>query len=152
MPGTTADGAEEQALLELERGFTAAAKNRDTAFFERHVAKEYVQIVDGKPVEFRAQLADLKSGQMRIDSAELHDMQARVFGDAAILSLAGEATGTKVLASVGRPDQANRPVEAKPVATASAMTSRSACLGSPITALAPAASCWDGRTIHPGPA
>jgi uncharacterized protein (TIGR02246 family) len=94
MPGMTADGAEERALLDLERGFTAAALNRDMAFFERHVAREYVQIVDGKPVDFGAQLADLTSGQLRIESAALRDMQARVFGDAAIVSLAGEATGT----------------------------------------------------------
>ena len=94
MPGMTADGAEERALLDLERGFTAAAPNRDMAFFERHVASEYVQIVDGKPVDFRAQLAAIKSGQLRIESAALRDMQARVFGDAAIVSLAGEATGT----------------------------------------------------------
>jgi uncharacterized protein (TIGR02246 family) len=94
MPGMTADGAEERALLDIERGFTAAALNRDMAFFERHVAGEYVQIVDGKPVDFRAQLAAIKSGQLRIDSAKLRDMQVRVFGDAAIVSLAGEATGT----------------------------------------------------------
>ena len=35
LPGATADGAEEQALLQIERGFEAAAKNRDIAFFER---------------------------------------------------------------------------------------------------------------------
>ncbi|MFO7691577.1 MAG: DUF4440 domain-containing protein [Vicinamibacterales bacterium] len=94
VPGTTADGADEQALLEIERGFTAAAKNRDIAFFERHVAQEHVQIVDGKPVDFRAQLAAFKSGLLRIESAALRDVQVRVFGDAAIVSLEGEATGT----------------------------------------------------------
>ena len=94
VPGATADGAEERALLELERGFTAAAEKGDMAFFERHVAHEYVQIVDGKPVDFRAQMAELKLGQLRIESAALRDMQVRVFGDAAIVSLAGEATGT----------------------------------------------------------
>jgi len=94
VPGATADGAEEQALLDLERAFTAAAKNRDMAFFDRHVAREIVQIVDGKPVDFRAQLADLKSGLIRIESAALRDMRAHVFGDAAIVSLAGHATGT----------------------------------------------------------
>ena len=94
LPGTTADGVEEQALMEIERGFVEAAKQRDMAFFDRHVAKEYVQIVDGKPVDFRAQLADLKAGLLRMESAALRDMRARVFGDAAIVSLAGEATGT----------------------------------------------------------
>ena len=93
-PGATADGAEEQALLEIERGFTAAAKARDMAFFDRHVAKEYVQIADGKPVNFAAVLADMKSGLLRIDTAELRDMKVHLTGDAAIVSLAGKATGT----------------------------------------------------------
>jgi uncharacterized protein (TIGR02246 family) len=94
LPGATADGADEQALLELERDFMAAAKERDMAFFDRHVAKEYVQIVDGKPVNFAAVLADMKAGLLRIDTAELRDMKVHVTGDAAIVSLAGKATGT----------------------------------------------------------
>ena len=94
-PGSTADGADERALLEIERGFTAAATNSDLAYFERHLAKGYVQVVDGKPVNFAAVLADLKAGRMRIDSAVLHDMTVHVVGDAAIVSLAGEATGTQ---------------------------------------------------------
>jgi uncharacterized protein (TIGR02246 family) len=94
MPGMTADGAEERALLEIERGFVTAAKNRDMAFFDRHVAKEYVQIVDGKPVNFAGQLADLKAGLWTIESATLRDVRVHVFGDAAIVSLSGQATGT----------------------------------------------------------
>jgi len=94
LPGATADGADEQALLELERDFMAAAKARDMAFFDRHVAKEYVQIVDGKPVNFAAVLADMKAGLLRIETAALRDMKVHVAGDAAIVSLAGKATGT----------------------------------------------------------
>jgi ketosteroid isomerase-like protein len=94
LPGTTADGSEEQALLEIERGFVEAMKSRDMAFFDRHVAKEYVQIVDGKPVNFAAVLADMKAGLLRIETAALRDMKAHVTGDVAIVSLAGMATGT----------------------------------------------------------
>ena len=93
-PGMTADGAEEQALLQIERDFVTAAKNRDIAFFERHVGKDYVQVTDGKRVDFAAQLAGLKSGLMRIETAALRDMRVHVVGDAAIVSLAGTATGT----------------------------------------------------------
>lgn len=93
-PGATAGGTEEQALLELERGFTAAAMKRDMAFFDRHVAREYVQVVDGNAVNFAAVLADMKAGTMRIESAALSDMKVHVVGDAAIVSLAGKATGT----------------------------------------------------------
>jgi uncharacterized protein (TIGR02246 family) len=94
LPGTTADGADEQALMEIERGFVEAMKNRDMAFIDRHIAKEYVQIVDGKPVNFAAQLADLKAGLLRIETAALRDMKVHVAGDAAIVSLAGAATGS----------------------------------------------------------
>lgn len=94
LPGTTADGADEQALMEIERGFVEAMKSRDMAFFERHVAKDYVQVANGKPVDFAAQLADLKAGLLRIETAALHDMKVHVAGDAAIVSLAGAATGS----------------------------------------------------------
>jgi len=94
LPGATADGAEEQALLAIERGFVEAMKSRDLAFFDRHVAKEYVQIVDGKPVNFAAQLADLKAGLLRIETAALRDMTVHIAGDTAIVSLAGSATGS----------------------------------------------------------
>jgi len=94
LPGMTADGAEELALAQIERDFVTAAKNRDMAFFGRHVAKEYVQIVDGKPVNFAEQLADLKAGLWTIESATLRDIRVHVFGDAAIVSLSGQATGT----------------------------------------------------------
>jgi len=94
LPGATADGAEEQALLEIGRGFVEAMKSRDMGFFDRHVAKEYVQIVDGKPVSFAAQLADLKAGLLRIETAALRDMKVHVTGDTAVVSLAGAATGS----------------------------------------------------------
>ena len=94
LPGATADGADEQALLEIERGFITAAKNRDMAFFERHVATEYTQVADGKAVNFAAQLADLKAGLVQIETTAIRDMRVHVFGDAALVSLVGEATGT----------------------------------------------------------
>jgi len=94
LPGTTADGAEERALMEIERGFVEAMKSRDMAFIERHVARDYVQVADGKPVNFAALLADLKSGLLRIETVALRDMKVHVAGDAAIVSLAGAATGS----------------------------------------------------------
>lgn len=94
LPGTTADGADEHALMEIEREFITAAKNRDMAFFERTLAREYTQVVDGKPVNFAAQLAELRAGLWRIESTAIRDMNVHVVGDAAIVSLEGEATGT----------------------------------------------------------
>ena len=47
-PGMTADGADEQALLQIERDFVTAAKNRDIAFFERAWRRTPRQAVDGR--------------------------------------------------------------------------------------------------------
>jgi uncharacterized protein (TIGR02246 family) len=94
LPGMTADGAEEQALLQIERDFVTAAKNRDLAFFERTLAREYAQVADGKPVNVAAQLAELKAGLVQIESITLRDMRAHVFGDAAIVSMEAESKVT----------------------------------------------------------
>ena len=94
LPGATADGAEEQALLEIERGFVAAAKTRDVAYFERTLAKEYAQVADGKPVNVAEQLAAMKAGDVHVDTLVIRDMRVHVFGDAAIVSMAAESTGT----------------------------------------------------------
>jgi ketosteroid isomerase-like protein len=93
-PGTTADGAEEQALLQIERDFATAALARDMAFFERTLATEYAQVADGKPVNVAAQLAELKAGRVQIESITMRDMRAHVVGDAAIVSMMAESKGT----------------------------------------------------------
>jgi uncharacterized protein (TIGR02246 family) len=93
MPGKTSDGADERTLLEVERGFIAAVKTRDTSYFERVLAKEYTQVVDGKTVNFAAQLAELKAGLMQVESMDLRDMRAHVVGEAAMVSMTAEARG-----------------------------------------------------------
>ena len=72
---------------------TAATKG-DIAFFERTLAKDYTQAVDGKAVNVAAQLAEFKSGAIRIESMTLRDLRAHVFGDAAIVSMVAESKGT----------------------------------------------------------
>jgi uncharacterized protein (TIGR02246 family) len=94
LPGMTADGADEQAILEIERGFVAAAKTRDVAFFERALAKEYTQTADSKPVDVAAQLTELKSGAIQIESIILRDLRVHVVEDAAIVSMVAESKGT----------------------------------------------------------
>jgi uncharacterized protein (TIGR02246 family) len=94
LPGMTADGADEQALMEIERGFITAAKNRDMAFFERTLAKEYAQVADGKPVNVAEQLAAMKAGLVQLESLTIRDMRVHVVGDAAIVSMAAESKGT----------------------------------------------------------
>ena len=80
--------------MEIERGFVTAAKNRDMAFFERTLAKEYTQVADGKPVNVAQQLVEMKAGLVQIESITMRDMRAHVFGDAAIVSMEAESKGT----------------------------------------------------------
>jgi uncharacterized protein (TIGR02246 family) len=93
LPGTTAGGVEEQALMEIERGFITAVKDRDTAYFDRVLAKEYTLTVDGTPVDMAAQLADIKAGAFEVDSMAVRDMRAHVVGTGAIVSMAAENRG-----------------------------------------------------------
>lgn len=93
LPGTSADGADERALMEIERGFVTAVNARDMAFFDRVLAKEYAQWSDGKPVNVAEQLAAIKAGHVTFESMTIRDMKVHVAGDAAIVSMAAESKG-----------------------------------------------------------
>jgi len=91
MPGTTADGAEEKALMQIERDWVRAVAKSDVATLEPILATEWTVNADGQ-VTTRAQtLAALKTGVYKVESATLRDLRAHVFGDAAI------ATSTVVM-------------------------------------------------------
>jgi uncharacterized protein (TIGR02246 family) len=94
LPGTTAGGADERALMEIERGFVTAVNARDMAFFDRVLAKEYAQWSDGKPVNVAEQLAAIRAGHVRFESMAIRDMKVHVAGDGAIVSMAAESKGT----------------------------------------------------------
>ena len=93
-PGTTADGAEEQAIMQLERDWATALVKRDLATLERIVAKEWTLVSDGQLTTRAAAIADLKSGAYRFESAVMRDMSVHVFGDAAVATMIGEMKGT----------------------------------------------------------
>ena len=62
MPGTTADGAEEQAVMQFERDGVNAMLKRDMAFIERAIAKEYTSVTDGKVDDVKKMMAEFKAG------------------------------------------------------------------------------------------
>jgi uncharacterized protein (TIGR02246 family) len=94
MPGMTADGAEEQALMQIEREWADAMVKRDVAGIEKHLGKEWTFTYDGQ-VTPRAQfLADFTSGAYTFDSLAMRDVSMRVFGDAAIVTMIGDMKGT----------------------------------------------------------
>ena len=94
MPGTTADGAEEQAVMQAVRELGAAVVKRDMATLDRLVAKERNLFEDGQAVDVAKANAEFKSGAIRIDSDTVRDVTVHVFGDAAIATMVGETKGT----------------------------------------------------------
>jgi ketosteroid isomerase-like protein len=93
MPGTTADGAEEQAIMRTVRELGTAVVKRDMATLDRLAAKERNLFEDGQAVDVAKANAEYKSGAIRIDADTVRDLRVYVFGDAAITTGEGETKG-----------------------------------------------------------
>jgi uncharacterized protein (TIGR02246 family) len=102
-PGSTADGAEEQALYQLERDWAEASVKNDVAALDKILANNfqanYADFVGNK----KQILADMKSGREKVESETNSEMTAFVFGDTAIVN--GVVT---VKASAGGKDTSGR--------------------------------------------
>ncbi len=84
MPGTTADGAEEQAIVKIEQDWIAALAKPDLAFLDRTLAREYMDAADGEAISKAQLLAAFKSGAFKFESMKLRDLDVHVFGYVAI--------------------------------------------------------------------
>jgi len=77
----------EQTLMKIERDATAALLKRDVAGFGRVFSDDAVMTgPDGTPQTKAQLLADVKSGDLAIESSEISDMKVRVYGDAAVVT------------------------------------------------------------------
>ena len=94
VPGMTADGAEEQALMQVEREWADAMVKRDVANVEKYLGKEWMFTYDGQVTPRTQFLAELKSGVYRFESLVMRDVSMRVFGDVAIVTMIGDMKGT----------------------------------------------------------
>ncbi|MCX6544268.1 MAG: DUF4440 domain-containing protein [Acidobacteria bacterium] len=94
MPGTTADGADEQAVMQVERDLATASVKRDIAVIERSVAKEYTSVADGKADDVMKMMAEFKAGAYQIESYTVSNLKVHVFGDAAIATMTQAVKGT----------------------------------------------------------
>ena len=82
-PGATADGAEERALMQIERDWALASAANDAAGIDRLTAAEYVGNTDGEITPKKQLLANMKSGASKVASAEAGEMKVFVAGDTA---------------------------------------------------------------------
>jgi ketosteroid isomerase-like protein len=76
----------EQALMQMERDWTDAALKKDAAALDKILADDWVgQGPTGIATKAQA-LADLKSGDNKLDSQTLGEMKVRVFGNTAVVT------------------------------------------------------------------
>ena len=86
-PAKPADGSVEQTLMKIERDGLAALLKKDIAAFGRIFADDAVVITpDGSPQTKAQLLADVKSGDLVVESSEISDMKVRAYGDTAVVT------------------------------------------------------------------
>ena len=86
LPGTTADGAEEKALIQIELDSANSLMRSDVAAIDRLLAKEWMNNTDGQVMNKAQFLAEFKSGAYKIESVQLSDLSPHVFGDVAVVT------------------------------------------------------------------
>jgi uncharacterized protein (TIGR02246 family) len=82
-PGATADGADEQALVQIERDWAVASAANDAAGIDKITAPEYVGNTDGLITPKKEQIANIKSGASKTSSAAASELKVFVVGDTA---------------------------------------------------------------------
>ena len=85
----------EQAVMGIERELLAAVLKGDASANERYLANTYVFTGPDGTVENKAQaIADLKSGDLKLQSASLDDAKVQVYGNAAVVTYSSNDKGT----------------------------------------------------------
>ena len=89
-PGNT-----DQAVLSIEKEMLNALLKGDASASERYLADTYIFTGPDGEVSNKAQnVADLKSGDLKFQSASLDDAKVSVYGDTAIVTFASTDKGT----------------------------------------------------------
>jgi ketosteroid isomerase-like protein len=76
----------EQSLMQTEREWVEAAQKKDAATLDRILADDWVGQGPTGTATKAESLADLKSGDNKLESITLGDMKVRVFGDTAVVT------------------------------------------------------------------
>ena len=89
-PATTASAANgdvEQTLIKMEHDGLAALLKKDVAGFGRIFADDAVLSAPDGTTQTKSQLlADVKSGDLVIESSEISDMKVKAYGNAAVVT------------------------------------------------------------------
>ena len=85
----------EQAVMRIERELLNAILKGDPSASERYLADTYVFTGPDGMVENKAQsIADLKSGDLKLQAASLDGAKVQVYGDTAIVTYSSNDKGT----------------------------------------------------------
>src|SRR4051794_7807695 len=88
-------GGTEEAVMRIERELLDAVLKGDASANERYLAETYVFTGPDGMVENKAQaIADLKSGDLKLQSASLDGAKVQVYGDAAVVTYSSNDKGT----------------------------------------------------------
>ena len=83
----SADTGVEQTLMKIEQDALAAILKRDAAAFGKFFADDAVLTTPDGSLQTKAQLlADVKSGDLVLESSSIADMKVKAFGDAAVVT------------------------------------------------------------------
>ena len=96
-----ASGSTEKAVEKLMDEYAEAAKNADTAFLEKNLAREYIGIEADGHLSTKAEILELyRSGQIKLEALEVKDRKARVYGNIAVviieLAMKGQSGGAEL--------------------------------------------------------
>jgi uncharacterized protein (TIGR02246 family) len=80
-----APGVEEQALMQMERDGAVACVKNDWEVFDKMLAAEYANNVDGVIYPKKQFLANMRSGSFKVASAEAGEMKVLIVGETAIV-------------------------------------------------------------------
>ncbi len=78
-------GAEEQALMQIERDWAAASAKNDWAAMDKIQAAEYANNTDGQILSKKQLIAGMKGGALKYISAEAGEMKVLVLGETGIV-------------------------------------------------------------------
>ena len=88
-------GSTEQAVMRIERELLNAVLKGDASANERYLADTYVFTGPDGMVENQAQaIADLKSGDLKLQSASLDGAKVQVYGNTAVVTYSSNDKGT----------------------------------------------------------
>jgi uncharacterized protein (TIGR02246 family) len=86
-PAATPAAGVEQTLTKIEHDILAALLKKDASGFAQHFADDAVLVTpDGTPQTKAQIIADVKSGDLVVESSQISDLKVRVFGDAAVVT------------------------------------------------------------------